>query len=298
MRITRRAFLQGGLAATVGTFGLGGYAFAVEPRFRLIVRRWDLDLPGWPPGYPALRIAVLTDLHACDPWMPVHRIEAIVARAMRLQPHIVLVLGDMVAGMERFRTGTVEPRDWGRALSALQAPLGVHAVLGNHDWWSDVDAVLSGFAVAGIPVYENEAVRLRFKGRPFWLAGLGDQIAFPSHGGGFRGLDDLPGTLAQVADRAPVILMAHEPDIFIDVPSRVALTLAGHTHGGQVNFPLIGSPVVPSAYGQRFVYGHIVEDDRHMVVSAGLGCSVMPVRFGRPPEITLVTVRPRQAVAA
>lgn len=298
MRITRRAFLQGGITAAAGTFGLGGYAFAVEPHFRLIVQRWDLPLPGWPAGYPPLRIAVLTDLHACEPWMPAQRIERIVARTMRLNPDIVLVLGDMVASMERFGTQPVPPAAWGRALGGLKAPLGVHAVLGNHDWWSDVDAVLHGFDIAGIPVYENTAVRLRHRGRPFWLAGLGDQIAYPSWGGGFRGLDDLPGTLAQVANQAPVILMAHEPDIFVDVPARVTLTLAGHTHGGQVNLPLIGSPVVPSAYGQRFVYGHIVEDDRHMVVSAGLGCSVMPVRFGRPPEITLVTVRARPPAAA
>ena len=105
--------------------------------------------------------------------------------------------------------------------------------------------------------------------------------------GRFTGLDDLNATLAKVTDDAPVILMIHEPDAFTEVPSRVALTLAGHTHGGQVR--IFGySPVVPSAYGNRFAYGHVVEDGRHLIVSGGLGCSVLPVRFGVPPEINLI----------
>ena len=160
----------------------------------------------------------------------------------------------------------------------------------------------------GIPVYENDAVRLTKDGHAFWLAGLGDQLAFYRRAGrrykNFKGVDDLPATLAKVTDEAPVILMAHEPDIFPRVPDRVLLTLSGHTHGGQVRF-LGYSPVVPSRYGNRYAYGHIVENgghqnsadgvvsaamgpDRHLIVSGGLGCSIMPVRLGVPPEIVIV----------
>jgi predicted MPP superfamily phosphohydrolase len=90
-----------------------------------------------------------------------------------------------------------------------------------------------------------------------------------------------------VSDDAPVILMAHEPDIFPRVPERVALTVSGHTHGGQVR--IFGyAPIVPSSFGNRYVYGHVVEDDRNLVVSAGLGCSGVPVRFGAPPEIVMI----------
>jgi uncharacterized protein len=112
-------------------------------------------------------------------------------------------------------------------------------------------------------------------------------------GSRFRGVDDLPGTLAKVSDDDPVVLLAHEPDIFVEVPDRVSITLAGHTHGGQVLLPGLGRPVVPSKYGQRFAYRHIVEQGRHMVVSGGLGCSTLPVRFMVPPEITVVTVTGR-----
>ena len=100
-------------------------------------------------------------------------------------------------------------------------------------------------------------------------------------------MDDLPGTLAQVTDAAPVSLMAHEPDIFPDVPARVAVTLSGHTHGGQIR--VFGrSPFVPSRFGSRYIHGHIIEGGRHLIVSAGLGMSGIPVRFGAPPEIVVV----------
>jgi predicted MPP superfamily phosphohydrolase len=108
---------------------------------------------------------------------------------------------------------------------------------------------------------------------------------------GHRHADDLPGTLKKIRDKSnPVILLAHEPDIFPEVPERVSLTLCGHTHGGQVALPFIGRPVVPSRYGDRYAYGHIVEDGRHLIVSGGLGCSGIPVRFGVPPEIVVIDI--------
>lgn len=278
----------------------GGYALA-EP-FRLGVTRYDISPPDWPTGL-ALRVAVLTDFHVCEPWMGLERLARIVVRTNALMPDVVLLLGDFVRG------GLLWSRDvphesWAAVLAQLKAPLGVHAVLGNHDWWEDVDALRSGSGIvpagvaleaAGIPVYRNTCVRLSKDGLPFWVAGLGDQWAYRPLGKE-HGVDDLAATLAPITDDAPVILMAHEPDIFPQVPARVALTLAGHTHGGQVT---IGgyAPVVPSKYGRRYVYGHIVEDGRNMIVSAGLGCSKLPVRFGAPPEIVLVNVASGHNVA-
>jgi predicted MPP superfamily phosphohydrolase len=144
---------------------------------------------------------------------------------------------------------------------------------------------------AGIPVYVNEAVRLEKDGHPFWLAGLGDQAALlPAERSTRRwvtGIDDLPATLAQVSDEAPVILLAHEPDIFAEISPRVSLTLSGHTHGGQVN--LFGwTPIVPSRYGSRYIGGHIVENGNNIIVSRGLGCSGLPIRFGSWPEILAI----------
>ncbi len=211
-----------------------------------------------------------------------------------------MLLGDYVGG-HKFATGRVDPARWGAALAGLRAPLGVHAILGNHDWWLDRAVQRTGngppygkgaLLAAGIPVYENQVVRLSKNGRGFWLAGLGDQLAFwPSRHrrpGQRIGVDDLAGTLAQVSDDAPIILLAHEPDIIVDVPERVALTLSGHTHGGQVR--IFGwSPIVPSHYGNKYAYGH-VREKCDLIVSGGLGCSIVPVRLGVPPEIVLVTL--------
>ncbi len=290
--LSRRAFMKltgmTGLAAT----GVSSYAFAIEPRFRLAVTRYSLTPPGWPAAGRPLRISVVADIHACEPWMPVERIEQIVEGSNRLDPDIVLLLGDFVGGPSHFRTRDVPAPEWGRALARLTAPLGVHAVLGNHDWWNDVGQVRAALADNGISVMENDAVLVRpADGPEVWIAGLGDQLAYRVGYRRFAGVDDLPGTLARIPeDGRPIILAAHEPDIFPRVSSRVSLTVSGHTHGGQVALPVLGRMVVPSAYGQRYAYGHVVEDGRHLIVSGGLGCSMLPVRFGVPPEIVVIEV--------
>ncbi|MDU3133617.1 MAG: metallophosphoesterase, partial [Bradyrhizobium sp.] len=234
------------------------------------------------------------------PWMSLAHIETIVARTNALRPDLIVLLGDYVAG-HRHHIGRIDAAAWAPVLGGLKAPLGVHAILGNHDYWDDRTVQRNGRGVpvaqqaleaAGIPVYENEVVRLTKDGQAFWLAGLGDQLAYvPARR--FRsvpriGVDDLAGTLRKVTDRAPVILMAHEPDIALRVPSRVSLQLSGHTHGGQVR--LLGwSPAVPPRNGVNLAYGHI-RTQCDVIVSGGLGCSLMPVRIGMPPEIVQVTV--------
>lgn len=290
--VNRRQFL-GAMAggATAGGTGLGGYAFAGEPRFRLAITRYDLAVPGWQPDAPPLTVAVLSDIHACEPWMPAARVAWIAKHALKLQPDMILLLGDYVGGVEPFDTGDVPGPEWAAALGMLTAPLGVHAVVGNNDWAVDIEEVRRLLAEQDIPVYENDAVKIEKDGHSFWLAGLGDQAGSPKAAGQRDKLADLSGTLAQVTDNDPVILMAHEPDIFVRVPERVSLTLSGHTHGGQVRIPFFGPPIVPSDYGRRFAYGHVVEEGRHLVVTGGLGCANLPVRFMVPPEIVLITLK-------
>jgi hypothetical protein len=298
--ISRRQFIQGAGVAAAGSVGFGGYALA-EP-WRTRVTSYRISPPGWPAGLK-VRLALIADLHVCEPWMGVERVRRIVQQTNALEADCVLLLGDFVPGhgMSRY-SEPVAHKDWAGALAGLTAPLGVHAVLGNHDWWEDREVQRRGCGPtpagralqdAGIPVYENDCVRLTKDGAAFWLAGLGDQWAFwgkkPGHPRADRygGVDDLSGTLAKATDDAPVILMVHEPDIFAQMPDRVALTVAGHTHGGQVR--VLGyAPIVPSRFGGRYVYGHVVEQGRNLVVSGGLGCSGYPVRFGSPPEIVTI----------
>jgi hypothetical protein len=292
--LTRRGFLKfvlRGIIAGAAVVGVPAVEAMATPR----ITRYQLTPPNWTPGLK-LKIAALADFHACDPWMTADRIRAICEQANALEPDVILLLGDYAASMKMVRK-FVEPRDWSKAMAGLKAPLGVHAILGNHDYWDDEtfqsnpsSETFSEKALTdvGIPVYVNRSVRLEKDGHPFWLAGLGDQAALLPSRAQKRywtmGIDNLAATLAQVTDQAPVILLAHEPDIFAEISPRVSLTLSGHTHGGQVN--LFGwTPIVPSRYGNRYLGGHIVEEGNHIIVSRGLGCSGLPIRFGAWPEI-------------
>lgn len=309
--MTRRKFLKRLGQLFIGGIALGGYSLGIEP-MRLRVQTYNLTPPRWPADLH-LKVAALADIHACRPWMSPGRIRYIVEATNALKPDIIVLLGDYSAS-HPWVSEYVHSNDWSQALTGLKAPLGTHAIMGNHDWWEDKAAQKRGAGPvfghvalqrAGIPVYENHAARLEKNGKPFWLAGLGDQLALLPHRrygrSAWQGADDLYGTMDKITDDAPVILMAHEPDIFPRIPDHVSITLAGHTHGGQVR--MFGySPVVPSRYHNRYAYGHVVEHDadmgvlpRHMVVSGGLGNSIMPVRLGVPPEIVMLNLGASQA---
>lgn len=256
----------------------------------IVVRRYAPKLSGWPQDLQ-LRIAMLSDFHFSEPWIGVQALEALVEKTNALKPDIVLLVGDFEDGPRFSRP--VSPDDWARGLAKLRAPLGVHAVLGNHDYPRIVGkrhrflaqpAAKVALEQVGIPVHINEAITLTWNGKSFWLAGLGDQCTEFDDG---APLADLDATLAKITGDAPVILMAHEPDIFPDVPARVALTLSGHVHRGQIRF--FGfAPVVPSRYGRRYLHGHVIENQRHLIVGAGLGHSGLPLRFDAAPEIVLI----------
>jgi predicted MPP superfamily phosphohydrolase len=275
-----------GLIAFAG-FGTSAYA-GVEAADSLVVTRYRMNPPAWPRGRK-LTITVIADLHAGGPNMGLARVEEMVSVANLLKSDLVVLLGDYFA-THRFVTEVVPPAAWAGALGQLKAPLGVWSILGNHDWWFDVTGTRKALDAVGIPVLENDAQLLGTTPNRFWLAGLGDQIAHRLGHGRFRGIDDLPGTLARVQTDDPVIMLVHEPDIFTEIPERVALTLAGHTHGGQIRVPFVWPRFVPSMYGARFAYGHVVEQGRHMVVSGGLGTSGIPARLGVPPEIVHITL--------
>jgi hypothetical protein len=294
--LSRRHFLRTFSGLGVAGVSTVAYGFS-EPELQLRVTRYQVSPPQWPADLK-LKIAVVADVHACDPWMSLQHIQTIVEHTNTLGADITVLLGDYVAG-HRNVTRFIPADEWASVLAGLKVPLGVHAILGNHDYWDDrtvqregggTTAARRALEAAGIPVYENDVQRLNKAGRPFWLAGLGDQLAYaPARR--YRaikriGVDDLAATLGKVTDDAPVILLAHEPDVARRVSSRVALQLSGHTHGGQVR--LLGwSPVAPS--GQLLSYGHI-RMNCDVVVSGGLGCSFVPFRLGVPPEIVLVTV--------
>jgi predicted MPP superfamily phosphohydrolase len=287
-RLSRRGFLLGTLGlAGLTTTAVAAYGVGIEAQ-GLVVTDYRLTPPHWPAG-SRLTVTVIADLHAGGPNMGLMRVREVVETANRLESDLVVLLGDYFAS-HRFMTERVPHAAWAGELARLTAPLGVWAILGNHDWWHDIAGVRRALADVRIPVMENDAVLLRQGDHPFWLAGLGDQLAYRLGPRRFRGVDDLPGMLRRISTDDPLILLVHEPDIFPVVPARASLTLAGHTHGGQIRVPLVWPMLVPSNYGARFAYGHIVEAGRHMVVSGGIGTSAVPLRIGVPPEIVRIEV--------
>lgn len=251
----------------------------VEPGW-VVTRETRLPIARWPAALGSLRIVAISDLHTGAPHVTVEKVADVVARVNAAHPDLVVLLGDYV--IHGVLGGHfVEPERTAAALRGLAAPLGIFAVLGNHDWWYDGDRVGRALADAGIRVLEDSAVRLDTRGGPLWLAGVSDLYTRPA---------DVRRALAAVPENAPVILLTHNPDVFVHVPARVLLTVAGHTHGGQVNLPIFGRLIVPSQFGERFAIGHVREDGRDLFVTPGIGTSIVPVRFGVPPEISVLTV--------
>lgn len=269
----------------------GQALISVFPWPRLVHHR--IAHPGWRAG--ALTVAILSDLHVTAPWLTVRRLGRIVRRMNGLGADLILLPGDFIA--DRKMPGRPVPiAPIAAELAQLAAPLGVYAVLGNHDWFDCLEAkanrftatsVEPGLRAAGIGLLRNEAIRLDHGGAPFWLVGLDSQR--PVQKRPRIRFHDPDRAFGQVTDQAPVILMAHEPDYFAEGDGRAFLQISGHTHGGQINF-FGWRPYVPSRYGARYAWGHLRDGERHLVVSGGVGCSGVPLRFWQPPEITVVTI--------
>lgn len=262
--------------------GVVCWAFFIEPN-RLVVRQETIEIERWPSGLSGLKIAVLSDIHAGSAYIDERKLRRIVESTNQLQPDLIVNLGDYMTGNGR-TSQRVEPEVFTPILKELHAPFGVYSVLGNHDWWYNGEKVRRALEANGIKVLENEAIRIDVRGTPLWLVGLADL---------WTRLQRVDETIAQVPEGEPMIALTHNPDIFPNVPQRVPLLLAGHTHGGQVRFPLIGSVVESSRYGERYEAGHVVENGHHLYVTTGIGTSIVPVRFGVPPEIVLLVVKSR-----
>src|SRR3954447_6113083 len=270
--------MWGRAAVLAAGAGLAAYAGWVEPR-RLVVKDVELELPHWPQRLDGVRAGVMSHLHAGVPHAGLattrRAVDALNARA----PDVHLLLGDYLDASQLLKR-RLAPEVIARELARLEAPLGTVAVIGNHDWRNSGDRMWRALDAVGITVLEDRAVALA---NGVWIAGLADMR---------HRLPDVVKALKHVPVDAPTLVLSHDPDLFPRMPDRVALTLAGHTHGGQVAIPVLRRPLLPSYYGERYARGHIVEHGRHLLVTSGVGTSGLPIRFLAPPEVIDLIFRP------
>jgi uncharacterized protein len=275
-------------------WGLGVRAFLWEPE-TLVVRRVDIESRTWS-GAP-LRIGVISDTHMGAPHMSVGRLKSIVRQMNSERPDIIVLLGDYAGRHEPAEMRSAAERSTVLSgippLGELEAPLGVWAVLGNHDWWYDGEVIEQALEGEGIHVLENERTLILRPdaagdtdqtGSAFWLAGLADYDSKRTKPSYSDALQNMEGS-------DPILVLSHWPDAFAAAPHEVALTIAGHSHCGQVNLPFAGRLIHASSGSEKWPCGLYEERGRKLYVTGGVGTSILPVRFLQPPEIAVVTLR-------
>ena len=264
------------LALGIGLLTLGYSNARTDP----IVRKAYIEVGDWPDGAPSLRVLALSDVHVSGPDMPPERVVRIARQLNRLSPDLILVAGDLISE-KRSATKLYTEEQVAAPFAAFKARLGMIVSPGNHDHWVDLDAMIAALKKRGIAVLQNEAVR---RG-PMRIGAVDDD---------YTGNDDIPATFAALdaLGDGPTLIVSHTPDIVPNLPRPVAAIFAGHTHCGQISLPVIGPLTTLSRYGDRFACGMVRDGGQTVFVGAGLGTSILPLRFGAPPDVWLVTFGP------
>ncbi len=251
------------------------WSIRIEPDM-LVLKKVDLYLPNWDKENSGLKIAVISDMHIGTKYVTHKKIDKIVKKANDSNPDIIFLTGDFDS--KEIKKANMDEKKLSEQLGALKAPLGVVAVLGNHDF-SPPETVSDILKNANIKVLQNETINVENNGKKFQVVGLKDLWKFEK---------DATAYAAKINAEEPTILLSHNPDIFPKVPDNVSLTLSGHVHGGQITLPFLGGIFTCSKFGQRYIKGHIVENGKHIFVSNGIGGNYFP-RFMNPPEVVLIT---------
>ena len=270
-----------------------GYSYFVEP-FRLVVNRREVKIKNWNPAFNGLKIVAVSDIHGGSRGVDTAKIRSLVERANEQNPDLIVLLGDYVSQVGgRDRTLKMPVSTIAENLKGLRARYGVFAVLGNHDGWHGEAELRGELTAAGCRVLENEVVTIEKGGERLHILGIKDHLHVQNWN---VFSDELKAVLSKNGAGGDIIALEHSPDILpvitgdTAISSHLRLILAGHTHGGQVWFPVLGSLIVPSSYGQKYAAGHVKDVGVDMFVTTGVGTSILPFRFLVPPEIAVLTV--------
>lgn len=260
---------------------MAGWSFGFEPGW-LQQRQLTLASAEWQ-GAP-ITIAVASDLHVGAPHVGRNMLRRVVANLNAAKPDLILLPGDfvhhgLIDGEE------ISPETIATELAALKAPLGVYATLGNHDWWSDGERMGKALEAVGIRVLENSALPLPGLAQKIWLLGIGDDMT---------GHANTTKALAAVPNDARLIVMLHDPANAPELSRQGIVAFAGHTHGGQVRLPLFGALITPGRSPLRHSLGWLPDVPVPTYVTAGIGTSILPVRFNCPPETLVLRLRGKE----
>ncbi len=268
-----------------------GYAYFIEPH-RLVITEASVSVPNFSPELNGLKIAAISDIHGGSNGVDEERLRELVTRTNEQQPDIIVLLGDYVSESKFSRDALKKPEGTDRTelrmpvsviadnLAGFKARYGVYAVIGNHDWWHNQTRVRSEFERVGIKVLENKIEEIQAGSETIRVWGIEDYWK--------NRRVPVNDSFETLTDKRNIIAITHNPDSLLKAPAGISLMLAGHSHGGQVNFPIYGPHPFVNDY--RFMKGEAVVDEKHVFVTSGIGCTGPQLRFRVPPEIAIVTL--------
>ncbi len=295
MKHLRKRILIGTVTLVIAALLCLAYSYFIEPH-RLVTTMSEIKVKNWNPAFDGLRVLIIGDFHGGSNGGDDEMMARVVARANEQNPDIIVLLGDYVSETDHAVPPNLKmPMERvADNLAGLRAKYGVFAVLGNHDGWYCDDCVKTELTRVGFKVLVNDVAVIEKDGKKLRLLGLPDHMKIRA----WQDFSDAAKrALAPTENTGDVIVLEHSPDVLpvitagLTISPDMKLILASHTHGGQVWLPILGTPIVPSSYGQKYSYGHIRENNVDMFVTSGVGTSVLPFRFMMPPEIAVVTLR-------